>query len=172
MDQMQQAPVAADGQTSNATGPVVEALTQALADLTVEQMKTQNFHWNVEGMSFGSLHELFETMYKDHFEAIDTVAERIKALGAHAEGRHSAYLKRTAIRESDGRIPDTAMVAELSEDQRTLSKQFRTLAEVAEEHGDMVTNDMAIGRAETHDKFAWMLSAHLRGRGEQQAGRH
>lgn len=145
----------------SAVEEIVEGLTQALAETAVETMKAQNYHWNVTGMAFGPLHALFQQIYEDHFTAQDDLAERIKALEAHAEGRHSEYLKRSAIKESDGRADDKTMVADLVADQETISATLRALAAVAEKHGDVVTNDMAVGRAQVHDKFAWLLRANL-----------
>lgn len=140
---------------------VVEALHQAISETAVETVKAQNFHWNVEGMAFGPLHELFQKIYEDHFEAQDELGERVKALGEHADGRFSTFLKRSTIAESDGKISAKKMVEELASDQEQLSATMIALAELADTHGDLVTNDMAIGRAQVHDKFAWMLRAHL-----------
>jgi starvation-inducible DNA-binding protein len=147
----------------DASAEIVEGLTQAVADLSVETMKAQNYHWNVKGMAFGPLHDLFQKMYEDHFEGQDELSERVKALGAHAEGRYSEFLKRARIAECDGRIPAATMIANLKTDQEALSAQLIALAEVADKHGDLVTNDLAIQRAAVHDKFAWMLGAHLDG---------
>jgi len=142
---------------------IVEGLTQSLAETSVETMKAQNYHWNVVGMAFGPLHALFQEIYEEHFTAQDELAERIKALDAHAEGRQSVYLKRSKIDECTGTVSDKEMVKNLANDQETLSSTLRALAVVAEEHGDMVTNDMAIERAQIHDKNAWILRSHLRG---------
>ncbi|MEO0800348.1 MAG: DNA starvation/stationary phase protection protein [Pseudomonadota bacterium] len=142
---------------------IAEGLTQALAETSVETMKAQNYHWNVEGMGFGPLHALFQEMYEDHFEAQDELAERIKSLDVHAEGRQSVYLQRSKIDECDGKVSDKAMIKALQHDQETLSATLRALAATADEHGDVVTNDLAIERAQKHDKFAWMLRAHLKG---------
>jgi starvation-inducible DNA-binding protein len=146
-----------------ATNAIVEGLHQAVADLSVETVKAQNYHWNVTGMAFGPLHELFQKIYEDHFEAQDTLAERIRALGAHADGRYSAFLARARIAECDGRIDARTMIERLAKDQEALSAEMLALAEAADEHGDLVTNDLAIERADVHDKFAWMLRAHLEG---------
>jgi starvation-inducible DNA-binding protein len=126
-------------------------------------MKAQNYHWNVTGMAFGPLHELFQKIYEDHFEAQDDIAERIKALDAHAEGRLSVFLSRAKIKECDGQIDARSMIANMQADQETLSGVCIATADLAEEKGDLVTNDFAIGRAAVHDKFAWMLRAHLKG---------
>jgi starvation-inducible DNA-binding protein len=145
----------------DARAEIIEGLTQSLAETAVATTKAQNFHWNVTGMAFGSLHELFEDIYKDHFGAQDDIAERIKALEGHADGRQSEWLKRSAIKEHDGHADAKQMVELLKNDQETLSSTLRALAELADRHGDIVTNDFAIGRADQHDKFAWMLRAHL-----------
>jgi len=142
---------------------VIEGLTQALAETSVETMKAQNYHWNVEGMAFGPLHALFQTIYEDHFSAQDELAERIKALDGHAEGRQSEYLSRSKIKECDGKVSASDMISNLQADQELLSATLRALAIEADKHSDIVTNDLAIERADKHDKFAWMLRAHLKG---------
>ena len=147
----------------DAKAEIIEALHQSLAETAVATLKAQTFHWNVTGMSFGALHVLFEKIYRDHFDAQDELAERVKALDGHVDGRYSEFLKRSAITESDGKISAKAMVEALKSDQETISATLRALAELAEQHGDVVTNDMAIQRANHHDKFAWMLRAHLQG---------
>jgi len=141
---------------------IIEGLTQSLSETAVLTMKAQNYHWNVTGMAFSPLHDLFQEIYEDHFEGQDDLAERIKALDGHAEGRHSEYLKRSSVSECDGHKSDKEMVAALKSDQETVSATLRALAERAEKQGDIVTNDLAIERARKHDKFAWMLGAHLR----------
>lgn len=147
----------------DAIAALAEGLNQALAETVVATMKAQNFHWNVEGMGFGPLHALFQEMYEDHFVAQDTIAERIKALDAHAEGRLSEHLSRSAIKDAEG-VPDAkAMILALQHDQEQLSATNRAIADLAESHNDIVTNDMAIERMDVHDKFAWMLRSHLKG---------
>lgn len=145
----------------DAKAEIIEALTQSLSETVVETSKAQNFHWNVTGMGFGQLHQLFQTIYEDHFAGQDKLAERVKALEGHAEGRLGEHLKRSSVKESDGRLSDKEMIASLVSDQETLSATLRALAELADKHGDIVTNDLAIERADAHDKFAWMLRAHL-----------
>jgi len=147
---------------ADAVAAIVEGLTQALSETAVETMKAQNYHWNVEGMAFGPLHDLFQKIYEDHFEGQDDLAERIKALDAHAEGRLAVMLERSKIEECDGKISDQAMIKALMADQQLLAGTLSALAEVAEKHGDMLTQDLAIERGRTHEKFAWMLRAHLK----------
>lgn len=141
---------------------VCEALNQGVAETTVATMLAQNFHWNVTGMGFGPLHALFQTMYEDHFAAQDDLAERIKALDGHAEGQLSVMLKRSKVAEHDGHAKAEEMIAALLTAQETLAATMAGISAVAEENGDLLTQDLAIGRARTHEKFAWMLRAHLR----------
>lgn len=145
----------------NAAAEIIAGLNKALGDLVVETMKAQNFHWNVTGMAFKSLHEFFEEIYTDHFAAQDELAERVKALGGHAEGSLSAHLKTATIKDHEGAATDREMIEALAADQEAISATLRALAEVADAHGDVVTNDLAVSRAAEHDKFAWMLRARL-----------
>ena len=145
----------------NATVAIADALTQAVSETVVTTMLAQNFHWNVKGMAFGPLHALFQEIYEDHFVAQDDLSERIRAIGAHAEGRLSAMLDRSGVAEHDGHASDREMVAALADAQRTLALTLRNAAETASEHGDLLTEDLCIERGQTHEKFAWLLSAHL-----------
>lgn len=147
----------------NAKAEIIEALHQALAETSVVTIKAQNFHWNVTGIAFGPLHELFQKIYEDHFEGQDELAERVKGLDGYADGRYSEFLKRSAITEVTGRPTTAEMIATLKSDQETLSATMRALAELSEQHGDVVTNDLAIKRADKHDKYAWILRSHLNG---------
>ena len=88
--------------SNNARAAIVEALNQSVAETAVTTMLAQNFHWNVTGMAFGPLHELFQKIYEDHFVAQDDLAERIKALDGHAEGTLAGMIKRSKVSEHDG----------------------------------------------------------------------
>lgn len=147
--------------STDAQPDVIAALSQALSETAVETCKAQIFHWNVTGIAFAPLHALFQEIYDDHFAAQDTLAERIRALGGHADGRMSVAVASSAIEECDGRVPAREMISRLAADQETLSATLGRLARLADECDDLVTNDLAIARAEAHDKFAWMLRAHL-----------
>ena len=96
---------APEGLPLKETSAIVDQLRIALAETIVTQMKAQNFHWNVTGMSFGSLHELFEKIYKDHFKATDDLAERVRALGAPVDGRYVTFLDTSEIDESNTHCP-------------------------------------------------------------------
>lgn len=146
---------------ATAIDAIIDGLTQALSETAVTTMKAQNYHWNVTGMAFGPLHELFQKIYEDHFEAQDDLAERIRALDGHAEGRLAAHLERSKVEECDGRIPAEKMISTMMADQQLLSGTLNALADLAEKQGDLLTQDLAISRGLTHEKFAWMLRAHL-----------
>lgn len=146
----------------SAVKAIAQGLTKALAETAVTTLKAQNFHWNVTGMAFGPLHALFQEIYEDHFTGQDELAERVRMLGEHAEGRFAEYLKLSSIKESDGKLSAEKMIDELATDQETISTTLRALAAVADEHEDVVTNDLAIERAAAHDKFAWLLRSHIK----------
>jgi starvation-inducible DNA-binding protein len=140
---------------------VAEKLVQALRETMVETAKAQTYHWNVTGMAFGPLHALFQEIYEDHFTAQDLIAERLKAMGEYADGRLAQALASSTIEEPKGKAKAIEMVRDLANDQLTLSHTLLAAARVAEQNDDLVTNDLAIERARVHDKFAWMLQAHL-----------
>lgn len=140
---------------------IAEALNQAVAETVVTTMLAQNFHWNVVGMAFGSLHELFQKIYEDHFEGQDDLAERVRAIGAHAEGRLADMVARSKVAEHDGHGSDVEMIKALLDAERTVAATLAGVASVAESHGDLLTQDLAIERGRAHEKFAWMLNAHL-----------
>lgn len=140
---------------------IAEALNQAVAETAVATMLAQNFHWNVKGMAFGPLHALFQEMYEDHFTAQDDLAERIRALGVPAEGMLAGMLKRSKVKEADGSQSAEEMVRLLAEAQETLASTLAGTGQLAAEHGDTLTEDLAISRGQVHEKFAWILRAHL-----------
>jgi len=153
-------------QTAADLGPsacdaIADALNQCVAETTVTTMLAQNFHWNVTGMAFGPLHQLFQTIYEDHFTAQDDLAERIKALDAHAEGTLAGMLKRSKVAEHDGQADDKTMIAVMRDAQAILAATLASAGELAAEHGDTLTEDLCIERGQTHEKFAWMLRSHL-----------
>jgi len=141
---------------------ICEALNQSIAETTVTTMLAQNFHWNVTGMGFGPLHALFQEIYEDHFTAQDDLAERIKALDGHAEGMLAGMVERSKVSEHDGHADDRTMIEAMKVAQETLAATLGQAGALAAEHGDTLTEDLCIARGQTHEKFAWMLRAHLR----------
>lgn len=147
--------------TPDARTAIADALNQSVAETAVTTMLAQNFHWNVKGMAFGPLHDLFQQIYEDHFQAQDDLAERVKALGAHAEGRLSEMLKMSKVGESDGHLKAEGMIKAMLDAQKTLAATLAGAGELAAEHGDTLTEDLCIARGQTHEKFAWFLQSHL-----------
>ncbi|MEM9798019.1 MAG: DNA starvation/stationary phase protection protein, partial [Pseudomonadota bacterium] len=133
----------------------------ALAETVVTTMLAQNFHWNVTGMAFGPLHALFQEIYEDHFVGQDDLAERVRAIGATAEGKLATHLERSKVGEGDEGASDKEMIRHLMEAQETIGATLAGLSETAARHGDIRTEDLAIERGRLHDKFAWMLRSHL-----------
>lgn len=145
----------------DARNAVADSLYQGVAETTVVTMLAQNFHWNVTGMAFGPLHDLFQKIYDDHFEAQDELAERMKAIGAYVDGRLSKMVEHSKIEECEGQISDKDMIESMLTAQETLAATLAGASDVAAEHGDKLTEDLCISRGQAHEKFAWMLRAHL-----------
>jgi starvation-inducible DNA-binding protein len=160
---MQEATMTQTAQTlsTDAATQIAEALNQCVAETAVTTMLAQNFHWNVTGMAFGPLHDLFQKIYEDHFVAQDDLAERIKSLDAHAEGVLSGMLKRSKVSEVDGVPAAEEMVRLMMDAQETLADTIAGAGELAAGHSDTLTEDLCIARGQVHEKFAWMLRAHL-----------
>ncbi|MEM7548023.1 MAG: DNA starvation/stationary phase protection protein [Pseudomonadota bacterium] len=146
--------------SESAQEAIAEALNQSVAETAVTTMLAQNFHWNVTGMAFGPLHTLFQEIYEDHFVAQDDLAERIKALDAHAEGTLAGMIARSKVAEHDGEADAATMIAKLKDAQETLAATLAGAGELAAGHGDTLTEDLCIARGQTHEKFAWMLRAY------------
>lgn len=139
----------------------IDALNGCVADSVAATMLAQNYHWNVKGMNFLPLHKFFQEIYEDHFEAQDDLAERVKALGGHVEATLAEITKRTAIREHPGTSNQDAMIEHMLETQQTLAATMAACATIAAQQGDTLTEDLCITRGQQHEKFAWMLRAHL-----------
>ena len=146
--------------TSVGNQSIAEQLITALRQVQVETTKAQIYHWNITGPLFVPLHSLFQEIYEDHFSAQDQLAERLRAMRHFVDGRLVCAVQTSTICECDGEINAMEMVQKLAEDQANLSLTMRNIVRVAEENGDPVTADLAIERADQHDKFAWMLTAH------------
>jgi starvation-inducible DNA-binding protein len=139
--------------------PVTDNLKKSLADTYTLYLKTQNYHWNVTGIQFRSLHLLFEEQYTEMQVAIDEIAERIRKLGEKAPGSFAAFNGLKTIMEAQENIAGMEMVKELAEDQKKICSILHTTLEVAEKAGDQVTLDLMVRRLAAHQKNAWMLKA-------------
>lgn len=147
--------------STDAASAIAGALNQSVAETAVTTMLAQNFHWNVTGMAFGPLHALFQQIYEDHFTAQDDLAERIKALGQHAEGTLAGMIARSKVPEHEGTASDREMIKMMLHAQEVLAATLAGCGELASGHGDALTEDLCIARGQTHEKFAWLLRAHL-----------
>ncbi len=148
---------------------VVDELSKLLADTAVLTLKTQNYHWNVTGWLFYSLHKLTEQQYEEQAEAMDTIAERIRALGGHAPATYIAFNRMAAITEDETIPPAEEMVNQLLQDHDTLIRNARRSGKIAEEHDDQGSQDLLAERMTAHEKHAWMLRSLLDGNGDRRA---
>ncbi|MEZ4554777.1 MAG: Dps family protein [Dehalococcoidia bacterium] len=140
-----------------ARAAVAEALGPVLADTFTLYLKTHNFHWNVTGPRFRELHLMFEEQYNELWLATDLVAERIRALGAHAPATYRQFMMLTSIREPNG-VPDAgAMIEELLAGHEAVAQTIRGAFAPAESADDQVTADLLTQRLQVHEKTAWML---------------
>jgi starvation-inducible DNA-binding protein len=136
---------------------VCKELNKLLADSYLLYLKTQNYHWNVTGQMFQSLHMLFETQYTEQSKAIDIIAERIRALGEFAPGSFAAFSKLSSIKEESA-IPNAQeMIHNLVHANETVVTTARGIIALADECEDEVTTDLMIERMQVHEKNAWML---------------
>jgi starvation-inducible DNA-binding protein len=145
----------------NTNVAVADSLSHLLADNYVLYLKTQNYHWNVTGPNFASLHKLFEEQYQDLATANDDIAERIRTLGEKAPASFSAYAKMSVIKEENGTPGWQDMVGNLAKDQQTISARAYEALKLAEETGDEPTVDLMIVRIAQHEKNKWMLDSIL-----------
>lgn len=151
------------GLTPDQRQGVSDILTRTLADTHVLYIKTRNYHWNVTGARFHSLHEMFEEQYDQLEESIDNIAERIRMLGFPSVATMAEYLQIATLKEYPNEYPDAnTMVANLLSDHDAVIRNLRNdLETCAEEYNDMGTSDFLTGLMEQHEKTAWMLRATL-----------
>lgn len=140
---------------------LTKSLKTCLADSYVLYLKTQNYHWNVTGPNFKSLHSMFEEQYNDLFAAIDLIAERIRALGEKAPGTYTKYIELTNIKEGNEELEANSMVKDLAQDQDTIVKTLTNLLQESQKVGDEVSASIAADRIEVHQKNAWMLNSSI-----------
>lgn len=146
------------GIEENARNSVAEALNATLADTYSLYMKTHAYHWNVTGPQFNTLHLMFEGQYQEMWMALDTIAERVRALGVFAPVSGKQFAELSAIENADTAPPKADdMVKRLLADHETLIKRARAGLETAEKAGDAASADLLTMRIQTHEKTAWML---------------
>ena len=140
---------------------IVAGLSKLLADSYTLYLMTHNFHWNVTGPQFNSLHNMFMDQYTEQWTALDTIAERIRALGFPAPGTYKQFVKLTAIKEVEGVPKAEEMVSLLVNAHETVAKTARAIFPIVDEVNDQPTADLITQRLEIHEKTAWMLRSTL-----------
>ena len=136
-------------------------LSRLLADSYTLYLKTHNYHWNVTGPQFNTLHEMFEQQYSELAIAVDDIAERIRALGIRAPGSYEEFAKLTSIDEARGKETATDMIRDLLIGQETVVRTAREAFPAASEANDEPTADLLTQRMQVHEKNAWMLRSML-----------
>ncbi|WP_407303842.1 Dps family protein [Acinetobacter sp.] len=140
---------------------IVQDLSRLLADSFTLYLMTHNFHWNVTGPQFNSLHTMFMTQYTEQWNALDVIAERIRALGFPAPGTYKQFSSLTAINEVEG-VPKTQdMIKLLVNAHETVARTARGIFSIVEKANDQPTADMLTQRLDVHEKTAWMLRSLL-----------
>jgi len=140
---------------------IATELGRVLADTYTLYLKTHNYHWNVTGPMFNTLHLMFEEEYNELWIAVDLIAERIRSLGEFAPGGYAQFARLSSIAEADGVPPAEGMLADLVAGHEAVARTARTAFAVAEGAGDQSTGDLLTQRLQTHEKTAWMLRSML-----------
>lgn len=140
---------------------IAEGLSKLLADTFTLYLKTHNFHWNVTGPMFRTLHLMFEEQYNALWAANDVIAERIRSLGFNAPATYKAFSKLTSIKEEDDVPTAEEMIRLLVEGHETANRTARSILKTGEDAQDAPTVDLLTERMEFHEKTAWMLRSLL-----------
>jgi starvation-inducible DNA-binding protein len=136
---------------------IADGLSRLLADSYTLYLKTHNYHWNVTGPMFNTLHLMFETQYTELAQAVDQIAERIRALGHRAPGSYKAFSRLSSIKEEEGVPAAEEMIRQLVIGQETVVRTAREIFPVVDEAHDEPTADLLTQRMQIHEKNAWML---------------
>ena len=140
---------------------IADGLARLLADTYTLYLQTHNFHWNVTGPMFQTLHLMFETQYTELALAVDLIAERIRALGYPAPGTYGEYSKLSSIKEMPGVPKATEMIRLLVAGQEAVVRTARSIFPLVEQANDEPTADLLTQRMQIHEKTAWMLRSLL-----------
>lgn len=140
---------------------IAQGLSRLLADSYTLYLKTHNFHWNVTGPMFTTLHTLFETHYTELALAVDEIAERIRALGIPAPGSYKQFAELTSIEEETGIPSAEEMIKQLIEGQETVARTARSIFPLVDAANDEPSADLLTQRMQAHEKNAWMLRSLL-----------
>lgn len=140
---------------------IAQGVSKLLADSYTLYLKTHNYHWNVTGPMFQTLHSMFELQYTELATAVDLIAERIRALGEKAPGSYEQFQKLSSIKEETGSPEAREMIAKLVEGHESVIRTARSLFPDAEKCHDEATCDLLTQRIQLHEKTAWMLRSLL-----------
>ena len=154
-------PATAGGISEEECKAVADNLSKLLADTYLLYVKTQNFHWNLTGPRFYSLHKMFEEQYEDLADAVDDIAERIRTLDFRAPASLKEFLELASLKENTQKIPADDMIAELLADHEQMAKLTRDYYDHADSVDDQGSADICAERMAVHEKTAWMLRALL-----------
>lgn len=149
------------GLDEEARNEVANKLKEILADSYLLMLKTHFYHWNVRGTLFKPLHDLTEEQYSEIFEAIDNIAERIRALGYEAPGTLKSYSELSSVKDARSGLSDLEMAADLLETHENLIINLRETLRTADDVEDEVTVDIMVERLTVHEKYAWMLRSFI-----------
>lgn len=155
------APVIDIGINTKDRGEIVQGLSALLADSYTLYLMTHNFHWNVKGPQFNSLHNMFMMQYTEQWNALDLIAERIRALGYPAPGTYKEFVRLASIEEVEGVPHATDMIRHLVAAQEATARTARKLLPVVADANDQPTADLLTQRLNVHEKTAWMLRSLL-----------
>jgi starvation-inducible DNA-binding protein len=142
-------------------GAIAGGLARLLADTYTLYLTTHNFHWNVTGPMFNTLHLMFMGQYTEQWNALDLIAERIRSLGVPAPGTYKEFVKLASIKEVDGVPKATDMVRLLVAAQEATARTARSVFPLVDKANDQPTADLLTQRLEVHEKTAWMLRSLL-----------
>ena len=140
---------------------IANGLSNLLADSYTLYLMTHNFHWNVTGPMFNTLHVMFMQQYTEQWNALDLIAERIRALGLPAPGTYKDFVKRASIKEVEGQPKAREMITHLMAAQEAVARTARSLLPVVGKANDQPTADLLTQRLDVHEKTAWMLRSLL-----------
>ena len=140
---------------------IAEGISRLLADSYTLYLQTHNFHWNVTGPMFQTLHVMFETQYTELWTALDEIAERIRSLGVTAPGTYAEFIQLSSIKEVSGVPKAKKMIRILVEGHETVVRTARSIFPVVEKAGDEASADLLTQRMQLHEKTAWMLRSLL-----------
>ena len=149
------------GLTDKNTRTIAEILNRLLADEHILYTKTRNYHWNYEGDNFMEMHKTYEGQYEELAEMIDEIAERIRMIGHHAEGRLKDFLKLANLEEEEYTTRQDEQVKNLTDDHDTIIRIIRKGIASIEKLNDVGSVDLLTRVIQQHEKMAWMLRSYL-----------